>query len=402
MHAYMAAEIPPPPLPDPQPASGVKSALSGFLSLTLAVFFAGSALALTNDTLIVLGGNHSLAGAAAAFGVIALLMTLAVYGLMGLTPMVPKRFFLPVTLCGLLTAMAALPLLIYFYKSAAWIVWGMSLAQFMVVSLVIRRLAGSWKPRWPLISTEQLGSPGFRWGNLIGFAAVNLLVAVPAVVLYVAGCGVVAVSHFTEDFVALRPSGVTMQVRTYTRDDGKTVVLVPMSHIGEEEFYRNLAASFPPTATVLMEGVSDKGNVLDDKVGYGKTAKDLGLAEQQAVFRPQGELVPADVDLSQFSKTSLDYLKKSMAIHTQGINPVTLPLLLESPPPDLPEKLLHDLLTLRNAHLLRVMEEKLLTSDHVIVPWGAAHMPGISAGVLKAGFRLQDTEDHVAIRFGKR
>lgn len=375
--------------------------LSGFLSLTLAAFLGSALVALASDTLIVLFDNTALAKTAAGLAVPVLLMTVFVYLLMALTPMVPKRFFLPLSLCGPLTALAALPLMIYFYPQAKWIVWAMSLVQVVVGILLIRRIAGSWKWRWPLIPESRLEAPGFRWKNTLGFTAVNLLAVVPAVALYVAGCSVVAVSHFTEDFVSLGPSGVTMQTRTYTRDDGKTVELVPMSHIGDEEFYQTLSASFAPTATVLLEGVSDKEHILTDKVGYGKTAKDLGLAEQQKVFKPKGELVPADVDLSQFSKVSLDYLKKTLDLHSKGINAATLPVLMETPPPDLPEKLLHDLLTLRNAHLLRVMEERLKTSDHIIVPWGAAHMPGISAGVLKAGFRLQDKEDHLAIRFGK-
>lgn len=396
----MPPEIPPPPLPDSSYRSVVKAAVAGFLSLTLAVFLGSAVVALASDSLILFLDNHALEIAAAWLGLVALLMTMAIYGLMALTPMVPKRFFLPLAVCGPLTALAALPLLIYHHQQSAWIAWGMSLVQVVVAFAVIRRLAGSWKFRWPLIATNQLETPGFRWKNTVGFAAVNLLVVLPAVAIYVAGCSMVAVSHFTDGFVSLRPSGVTMQMRKYTRDDGKTVELVPMSHIGEAEFYQTLSASFAPTAAVLMEGVSDKEHLLSDKVGYGKTAKDLGLAEQQIVFKPQGELVPADVDLAQFSKTSLDYLKKTMELHAKGINAATLTALTETPPSDLPEKLLHDLLTLRNEHLLRVMEERLKTSDHIIVPWGAAHMPGISAGVLKAGFRLQDKEDHVAIRFG--
>lgn len=379
----------------------LRNVLAAFLSLTLLVFLASSAVALVSDTLIVLFKNHALAGAAASLAMPALLMTVAVYGLMAITPMIPKRFFLPLVLCGPATALAALPLLIYHYQESAWIAWAMSLVQLAVSVIVIRLVTGSWKPRWPLIAANQLESTGFRWKNTVGFVAVNLLVVLPLVAIHVASCSTLAVSHFTDGFVSLRPAGVTMQVRKYIRDDGKTVELVPMSHIAEKEFYQTLAASFPPAAAVLMEGVSDRENLLTDKAGYGKTAKDLGLAEQQAVFKPNGELVPADVDISQFSKMSLDYLKKTMELHAKGINAATLPILMEPPPPDLPGKLLHDLLTLRNEHLLRVMEERLRTSDHIIVPWGAAHMPGISAGVLKAGFRLQDKEDHVAIRFGK-
>ena len=89
-----------------------------------------------------------------------------------------------------------------------------------------------------------------------------------------------------------------------------------------------------------------------------------------------------------------------MVIHTKGITAETLTTLMEPSFEDLPQQLLNDLLTRRNEHLLTVFQERLASSDHLIIPWGAAHMPGISRGVLKAGFHLQETRERVAIRFG--
>jgi hypothetical protein len=356
--------------------------IAGFLNLALLVTLAAAVTSLVHDSMVLSGQSRGLPGLATALGILGLLTAVVVYGLMLLTPMVPKRFFMPLTLCGLLTSLLALPLLIYFYTHSALISWGMSLAQLLLWVVILRRLRGSWKLRWPLITAEQLETRPFRWRNFCGFS--------------------LAVSHFTDGFVSLRPAGLTMQVRKYTRDDGKTVELVPMSHIGEPEFYQTLAASFSPQAAVLMEGVSDKQDMLKEKVGYTKTAKDLGLSEQHEVFKPQGELVAADVDIGQFSKVTLECLKKTMIIHAKGINAETLRLLMQASPEDLPQQLFHDLLTRRNEHLLTVFEERLHQSDHLIIPWGAAHMPGISAGVLKAGFRLQETKDYVAIRFGGR
>lgn len=393
-------EILPPPVP--QPRSALRSAIAGFLSLTLAVSLLNAVVSLASDSLVAFFENHALVGILGFVAIPALLMALAVYGLMLLTPMVPKRFFLPITLCGPVTALGALPFLIYFHQQAAWISWGISFLQALVCFAVFYRLRGSWKFRWPLFAVDQLETRNFRWGNFIGFISAHLLLLLPAVAIYLVVCGSLAVSHFTGGFVSLRPEGVTMQVRKYIRDDGKMVELVPMSHIGETEFYQSLTASFLPTAAVLMEGVSDKDKLFENKVGYKQTAKDLGLAEQQEFFKPKGELVQADVDLSQFSKVSLEYLKKTMVIHAKGINAETLPLLLQPAPEDLPKRLMDDLLTLRNRHLLEVMEDQLKKSDHIIIPWGAAHMPGISAGVVEAGFRLQDTEDFVAIRFGRK
>jgi hypothetical protein len=374
--------------------------IAGFLNLALLVMLAAAVASLVHDSMVVFSKSAGLPGLTAVFGILGLFTAVVVYGLMVITPMVPKRFFIPLTLCGLLTTLLALPLLIYFYTHSAWISWGMSLAQLLLWVVIVCRLRGSWKLRWPWIIAEQLETRPFRWRNFCGFILLHLVVLLPALGIYLFGCGSLAVSHFTDKFVSLRPGGLTMQVRKYTRGDGKIVELVPMSHIGEPEFYQSLAISFSPTATVLMEGVSDEQEILKEKVGYKKTATDLGLAEQQAVFKPQGKLVPADVDLRNFSKVTLECLKKTMAIHAKGINAETLPLLLQPAPADLPENLFHDLLTRRNERLLTVLREQLRHSDHVIIPWGAAHMPGISAGVLQAGFRLQETKDYLAIRFG--
>ena len=45
------------------------------------------------------------------------------------------------------------------------------------------------------------------------------------------------------------------------------------------------------------------------------------------------------------------------------------------------------------------MNSRLATSDYIIIPWGAAHMAGIAKEIQKSGFRLDKTEEFVAIRF---
>jgi hypothetical protein len=397
----MSSDDLPPPIPGPAHQSTLRPVVAAFLNFALLVFLAAAFVSLASDSLIAFAGNRTLEGLAGLIAFPALLTSLAVYGLMALTPMVPKRIFLPLTLFGPLAGLLALPLLVYFYRDSAWIAWGISLGQVWVCVAMFHQLRASRKFTWPPLAVEQLGTGRFRWRGFFGFVAIHLFLVLPLVAVYLAGCGGLAVNHFTGGFVSLRPAGVTMQVRKYIRDDGKTVELVPMSHIGEPEFYHTLADSFSPTAAVLMEGVSDKGHLLETKVGYAKTAKDLGLTEQREAFKPKGELIPADVDIGQFSQPTLDLLKKTMLVHSKGITAETLPILLQPTPKELQQGLLDDLLLRRNAHLLTVLRERLLTSDNVIIPWGAAHMPGVSAGVLAAGFRLQETEDHIAIRFGK-
>ena len=230
---------------------------------------------------------------------------------------------------------------------------------------------------------------------------VNAFVLLPAVVIYLAVGASLAVSHFSQGFMALGPEGFTVQVRNYVRHDGKAVQLVPMAHVGEAEFYHKLSQSFPSNAVVLMEGVTDNSNLLTNKVTYTRMANSLGLAEQHEEFNPiEVEIVMADVDISVFTTNTIGLLNLAMLFHSKGINAETVLMMLRfSPPPQFEQQLWDDLLRKRNDHLLDELRSRLSDSDILIVPWGVAHMPGIAKGVEAAGFRLKEVRDHTVIRF---
>jgi hypothetical protein len=392
--------------PSPQPDSGSapanRPARVVFLSFALLLFLANALAAFASQSYLVAFDSPMLTRFATLVVLPTLLVSLMIYGMMAFNPAVPKRWFLPLIAFGPAAGLLSLPLYIYFYHCSAWIGWGISLAQVVLCLTILRQVLGSWKVRWPLMAPQHFGASSFRWSHLIGFTAVHLFLVLPAAVIYLLGCASLAANHFTDGFVTLRPSGISMEIREYVRTDGKIVELVPMSHIADLEFYQTLSASLPATATFLLEGVSDRTHRLPDKVGYGKTAASLGLVEQQLHFKPKGKLVAADLDLSEFSESSLELLRRTMAVHSQGMATRSLPLFATSPSPTDLQSLFDDLLVQRNRHLLMVLEKELLESDHLVVPWGAAHMPGIADGVLQAGFRLHRSQQHVAIRFGGR
>jgi hypothetical protein len=226
-------------------------------------------------------------------------------------------------------------------------------------------------------------------------------VLLPAIFGYLALCAALAVDHFSEGFLALRPGGLTVQVRKYVRNDGKSIQLVPMSHIGEPEFYRKLAQSFPTNAIILMEGVTDHRHLLTNGISYKRMAASLGVAEQVKEFKPSRErLVRADVDVEQFATTTIDFLNRVMLIYSRGLNTENVQTLVQYPAtPDFQEQLLDDLLRKRNRRLLDEIQTHLPQSDYIIVPWGAAHMPEIAREIKKSGFRLEETREYVAISF---
>ena len=395
----MSSPTPPPPLPAraAKPASPI---LAAILSLVLVLFLISGVFSFLTDTLVLFFGRADLAVAAAPLSLLMLFAGVLTFALLALFPGISKRLFLPASLYLPVVGVAVLPLFVFFYERAALISWAASLGQIALALFLIHRVLGGWKFRWPMVGEQPLSERKFSWSNFVTVVCAGAFLLLPALLLYTIFSVRLAVAHFTDGFVALQAKGITVQVRKYVRDDGKTILLVPMSHVGEPKFYHDLAASFPPNSVILMEGVSDRSKVVKTRLDYSRAAASVGGVEQVKAFKPQGELVPADVDMSSFSPETLELLKTAMLVHAKGVTAETLPLLMKPTPPGLEVLLMEDLLTKRNRHLLDVLEARLPKSDSIIVPWGAAHMPEIAREIQKLGFRAVETRDYVAIRFG--
>ena len=396
----------PPPLPPkaPHKSPSARQLLAILLSVFLALFVADAVVSLVDDSLILCFGIHLLAGIRGMLFFFATLMAILVYGLMGLTPMIPKRQFLPLTLFTLVVQLVAIPCLIFFYGRFQEVSWGFSCCQVIFGLILLYWIQGGLKFRWPLVAEAQLGVRRFGWWNLGVFLILNVFVLLPAILFHLVFCARLAVDHFSDGFVTLRRAGLTVQTRKYVRHDGKTIQLVPMAHIGDADFYRKLSHSFPTNSIILMEGVTDNRNLLTNKLSYKRSASSLGLAEQQKEFKPSGgRLVQADVDVEQFTTNTIDLLNLATLVHAKGLNADTvLQLMQYSPPPHFEEQLFDDLLKKRNRHLLGEIQTQLAQSETLIVPWGAAHMPGLAEEIKKSGFRLDEVRDYVVIRFRGR
>jgi hypothetical protein len=396
------AEVPPllPAQPAAKPSAG-RQVLVILLSVCLGLFLADAVVSLLDDSLILLLDTHVLTGARAVVSLLALLIALVIYGLMALTPMIPKRLFLPVTLFNPVVALGIIPLFIYFHNRSQQISWVISLGQLLFGLAILCLVQGGLRLRWPLVPAKLFNPRRFSWLNLAAFLLVNLVVLLPAAGIYLFLCASLALNHFSDGFLSLRPGGFTVQERKYTRADGKTIQLYPMSHIGEPDFYSKLAQSFPSNSIILMEGVTDDRNLLTNKITYKRMATSLGLAEQHEAFKPAGgRMVRADVDVDEFSQDTIGLLNLAMLIHSRGLNIQTLLELLQfSAPPHYEQQLIDDLLHKRNQHLLQELRARLPETDQIIIPWGAAHMPELAAEIQKAGFRQTGTREFTAIRF---
>ncbi len=394
----------PPPLLSPEPprkSEVLRPFLAFLLSLCVGLLLVDGIVSLADDSLMLVVDTHVLTAVRATVWGLAVLVAFVIYGLMALTPMIPKQVFLPVTLFSPLATLVLIPLGIYFYGRLGQIAWFISLCQVIFGLGIIGWLQGGFRLRWPLVPESWLGPRRFSWLNLCGFVLVHLLVVLPAVVIYLALCAALAVGHFSAGFLELHRDGLTVQARQYSRNDGKTIRLVPMAHVGEAAFYRTLSRSFPSNAVVLMEGVTDNSNLLTNRITYRRMATSLGLSEQREEFHPvQVDIVMADVDVEQLTPDTIGFLNLAMLLHSKGLTAETvLKLMRFSPPPHLEERLMDDLLRKRNQHLLEQIRAQLSKSEHLVVPWGVAHMPGIEEGIQASGFRLAETREYTVIRF---
>jgi hypothetical protein len=399
----MIADVPP-LLSSQPPQNGGRRSLALLLSFCLYLFLADAVFSVLDDVSSLLFDCHIFSALTGISFVVTLLMVPLVYVLIGLTPMVPKRLFLPIPLFYLGEVLAAIPLTIYFYGRHREIDLIVSICQAGVGLAILCRAQGGLKFRWPALHIEQLGARGFSWRHFSGFVLVNLFVLLPLAITSLLLFTAHAVNHFSEGFMALRPVGFTVQVRKYVRDDGKVIELFPMAHVASPDFYRRVSRSFPSNSVILMEGVSDDHNLLTNKISYKRMAKNLGLAEQKIEFVPAAtnRVFRADVDVGQFSKPTLDFLNLVMMIHAKGVTAENLSTLMRySPAPDFESQLFDDILIKRNQHLLEEIQLHLKSSDNLMVPWGVAHMPAIAREIQKAGFHLRETREFVVIRFRK-
>jgi hypothetical protein len=390
-----------PPAPEKKPG---RRWLAKLLSFCLALFLLDGVVSFADDALVLLFGSHGISLIRGLISFATLVMAGGVYLLMGLTPAVPKRIFLPIPLFFLASMLAMFALAIFWYHRIEQIALSVSAAELTLGILLVSASRREGKTFRPLVKEEQLGARGFSGRNLLGFAALNIFVLLPLVAIYLFSCGAHAVSHFSEGFMALHPSGFTVQVRKYVRDDGKAIELFPMAHVAAPSFYAQVSRSFPTNAVILMEGVSDKDNLLTNKITYKRMAKTLGLAEQKETFVPNPqEVVHADVDVGIFTRETIDFLNLIMLFHSRGVTPENLAKFMQySPRPGFEQQLFDDLLVKRNEHLLGEIRTNLQTSDNIMVPWGVAHMPGLALEIQKYGFHLSETRDFVVIPFGRR
>jgi len=150
-----AGAVPPVITKAPAEQAGKPASFRNFvavcLSLCLGVFLATGAVSVLDDSLVLFGGQHLLDGFSGILSFIAFFLLLLIYGLMGLTPVIPKRVFLPLIIFFGLGLLAIFPVMIYGYNRLLHLDWLLSFLQVVLVLVICRRLLDGGRFRWCVV-----------------------------------------------------------------------------------------------------------------------------------------------------------------------------------------------------------------------------------------------------------
>src|SRR5690348_7615958 len=140
----------PPLLPAPEKKSG-RRFLAQLLSFCLALFLLDGMVSFADDVLILLFGVHGLSLIRGLISFSTLLMAVGLYILIGFTPAVPKRLFLPIPLFFLASMLAMFTLAIFWYHHIEEIAFGVSSCELALGVLLVSMSRKEGKTFKPLV-----------------------------------------------------------------------------------------------------------------------------------------------------------------------------------------------------------------------------------------------------------
>ena len=380
--------------------------LQGAVSLFWLVFFADGILSVTDEIASLSGGIPALGAVRQAIAFAVLGGSVAIAGLVSLTPRMPKRALVPLILFIWWAGPAmAFPLTRW---NVPHLALGLAIAQLLLaVSVWSVCRGGRWTRPLPLNE-----SPAFSWRYSL--LAVPLTVAFfPLLVAASALSGFTTqVELLTGGYVRVRLDGIYLVERKFQSGD-REVRLTGMMHVADREFYSGLLTGIDPAipSVVLVEGVTDRRRLLGGKtLSYNRVARFLNLTPQSdSVFSQQiaegleardGQKMDdapapeqpasreinfrhADVDVESFHPQTIAFILAVVGLFQSSDLRQFVTTLIDPSSPIANEsaqaQVMNDILFARNQRLAAEIESSLKDYRRVIVPWGAMHLPEIES-----------------------
>ena len=206
-------------------------------------------------------------------------------------------------------------------------------------------------------------------------------------------------------FLQIKNNQLISIVKYYRhKDKDINLYFIPMMHVAQSNFYSQIMSeTYPKNTIALTEGVSDRRKLFKTDPGYDALAKELNLVSQHKLFNLSKEgikVVPADLDTSAFDSTTIKELNN--LFNSNNLKPSFRNLLNQRiTNKTLFTNIIHhlkvDLIDKRNAHLLDKLAIAEQKYQDIIIPWGALHMRGLEAEILKNGYKQFDTKQYVML-----
>lgn len=404
--------------------------MRAFANLFLILFLADGGFSLVDELVTLMTPLMHFAVLRNFLAIVVIFMSVPIYLSLGIDKRLPKRIFLPLIFFVFWSIVSP-----WLFPSLSEIrIYGllMSAAQVVIGVLPLYLLEKGDEQHRLTMPPSLFAAPFFSLKNTLAFCAANLLAVPLVLLLLIFTVSNAYMAEYTSGFMHLAPGGLKMTERIYARGN-QTIRLAPMIHIGNKEYYDEMADSVAPgRSIVLAEGVSDEKHLMHSRIDYGKVAGFLGLTSQEKLmFRgrlidegefeaPQprssesknrlqpgsADILRADVDISAFRQPTILFLN-AIGEHLHTSSSLLNGFLAlnawseKNMTPEMSKIILDDILYHRNQVVIRHLGKALEQYDTVIIPWGALHMKGIEADVLKRGFVLEKERERVSIDFSR-
>lgn len=382
-----------------------------FANFYLFAFGLDSVLSIVDDLLQGLAGFDGLWPTRLGVALAVLLLSPLLIAILLFIPQLPKRVFLLLALCAIWANLIVWPLSVSVTEPLVNVPLTLvQCAVFVLAVFLLRRRTGRL-----YISVADLPVRARslrRTLTTIGAVVATIVIAAPVVV---ATSFLTLIEQQTGGYLHFSWTGIEVQKVVLVKDD-RTVHLVGMMHLGKQQFYRDVFGNIPPGAVVLVEGVTDAQGRLRGDRPAGRLAEVLGLDDQMAIQMEwmvesygngtgmleggadperRTHIVRADIDVSEFSDSTIRYLSEVGDIYgARSLRDALERFSALNTQFSEEEAVLvwSEVIDKRNKKLLAVFDDEAPSNPVVVIPWGAAHMPGIEQGLRERGYEIQSRE----------
>lgn len=322
-------------------------------------------------------------------GTVALLFMMLVILCIGSFKQLPWRPLAPALFLSLWQGCLYLPLPAYLdVKPLLFAAGAAHLSVGLNVFFSVRRATGG--ASFPF-QQRQWTDCTFSFSRTILAGALKLFVLTPGLLLYLAWSAQLMLQKMSHGFLQIDSTGLYTEAREYEKDAQK-IHLLPTVHVAAPAFYDKLMEALPSSQSVILpEGVTDKKHLMKARLDYSVAADSLGLSTQPDLTeKHKGPATQAcDADISDFSAPTVALLNGVAGILQAASAGNTLGALESLATFENIDTMtvIDDIIRTRNMRVVEGVRTALQTHQHVAIPWGAAHMPGIESEILKMNFQ---------------